>query len=358
MSEEVMTAIIRKCLHIDSLAAEMYRCLSEGFAGAEVARFWRRMAREEREHVEFWQVLLALAQQGLVPQVFEDPYQVAQELEEVEARVRLLEKQCLEPPQVNLAFVVAYRLEFYLLHPAFAALFHYAASLGRINGLNSPLESYEAHIHQFLEALGRWGSGSPELELAGEVLVRLWRENKLLAQQSTTDQLTQVLNRRGFFRVVQPLLHLAQRHGDQVGVLMVDLDGFKEINDSQGHQAGDLLLRQVAGVIARGVRSSDIVGRYGGDEFIVYLGPVDQEGLGRVAEKLRLAMQGAPWEGLAVTVSLGGALGPVGGGVDQALHGIIQLADQRLLAAKRAGRNQALTQESPVLAPGLAREIW
>ncbi|MBI5523866.1 MAG: diguanylate cyclase [Desulfarculus sp.] len=358
MSEEVMTAIIRKCLQIDSLAAEMYRCLSEGFAGGELAGFWRQMAREEREHVEFWQRLLVLAQQGLIPQVFEEPYQVAQELEEVEARVRLLEKQCLEPTQINLAFVVAYRLEFYLLHPAFAALFHYAASLGRINGVNSPLETYEGHIYQFLEALGRWGRGSPELELAGEVLVRLWRENKLLAQQSTTDQLTQVLNRRGFFRVVQPLLHLAQRHGDQVGVLMADLDGFKEVNDQGGHQAGDLLLRQVAAVIGQGVRSSDIVGRYGGDEFIIYLGPVDQEGLTRVAEKLRLAVRSAPWEGPVVTLSLGGALGPVRGEVGQALHGIIQLADQRLLAAKRAGRNQALTQESPLLPPRQAGEIW
>ena len=75
--------------------------------------------------------------------------------------------------------------------------------------------------------------------------------------------------------------------------------------------------------------------------------PTAGPGEGRVASRY-----------LAVTVSLGGALGPVRGAADQALHGIIQLADQRLLAAKRAGRNQALTQESPALAPGLAGAIW
>jgi hypothetical protein len=251
MSDEVMTAIIRQCLRIDTLAAETYRGISECYPGSELAAFWRHMASEEREHVVFWQGLLRLAQEGMVPQVFEDPYQVMQELESVQARVRQLQEQCACPPQVNTTFVVAYRLEFYLLHPAFTTLFHYAASLSETTGLSSPEESYEAHISYFLEALARWGSSSPELELAGEILLRLWRENKLLAWQSTTDQLTQVLNRRGFFRVVEPLLHLAKRQGASVGALKVDLDGFKAVNDNQGHQTGDLLLRQVAGGFTR-----------------------------------------------------------------------------------------------------------
>jgi diguanylate cyclase (GGDEF)-like protein len=360
MSDDVMTAIVRQCLRIDTLAAETYRGISECYPGSELAGFWRHMAAEEREHVVFWQELLSLAQEGMVAQVFEDPYQIAQELESVEDRVRGLQAQCSCPPEVNTTFVVAYRLEFYLLHPAFTTLFHFAAGLTENTGLASPEETYEAHINYFLEALARWGSSSPELELAGEILVRLWRENKLLAWQSTTDQLTQVLNRRGFFRLVEPLLHLAKRQGATVGALMVDLDGFKEVNDRLGHQAGDLLLRRVAGTIRSEVRQSDIVGRYGGDEFVVYLGGIDQEGLHAVAEKIRQAVEEAPLEGQKVTVSLGGSLGQVDGSVGQALHKIILEADHRLLQAKTAGRNQARAGDDyPLnLTPERSREIW
>jgi diguanylate cyclase (GGDEF)-like protein len=346
MQDDVMTAIIRRCLRIDTLAAEIYRDISECHPGIELAGFWRHMASEERAHMIFWQGLLTLAQDGMVPQVFEDPYLIAQELEGVEARVSALQAQCSSPPSVNTTFVVAFRLEFYLLHPAFTILFHFAAGLAEPTGLASPEETYEAHINYFLEALARWGSSSPELELAGEILVRLWRENKLLAWQSTTDQLTQVLNRRGFFRLVEPLLHLAKRQGATVGALMVDLDGFKEVNDRLGHQAGDLLLRRVAGIIRSEARRSDIVGRYGGDEFVVYLGSIDQAGLHAVAEKIRRAVEDAPVEGQKVTVSLGSSLGRVDGSVEQALHTIILEADHQLLQAKAAGRNQAHAGEA------------
>ncbi|MFH1035883.1 MAG: GGDEF domain-containing protein [Pseudomonadota bacterium] len=360
MSDEVMTTIIRQCLHIDTLAAEAYRGMAECYPGSELGAFWRHMAGEEREHVVFWRGLLSLAQDGLIPQVFDDPYQVSQELESVETRVRRLQERRACPPQVNTTFVVAYRLEFYLLHPAFTTLFHYAGTLSQSTGLSSPEETYEAHINYFLEALARWGNSSPELELAGEILLRLWRENKRLAWQSSTDQLTRVLNRRGFFRVVEPLLHLAKRQGALVGALMVDLDGFKAVNDRLGHQAGDLLLRRVAEVIQGQVRQSDIVGRYGGDEFVVYLGGIDQEGLEAVAGKICRAVREAPLEGLRVTVSVGGCLGPVEGPVDQALHGIIQGADHRLMEAKVAGRDQARTggEYDPGQLPALSSEIW
>jgi diguanylate cyclase (GGDEF)-like protein len=360
MSDQVMITIIRQCLHIDILAAETYHGISECYPGSQLGAFWRHMAGEEREHVVFWRGLLSLAQQGMIPQVFDDPYQVMQELESVEARVRRLQEQCACPPQVNTIFVVAYRLEFYLLHPAFTTLFHYAASLSETTGLASPEDTYEAHINYFLEALARWGSSSPELELAGEILLRLWRENRLLAWQSSTDQLTQVFNRRGFFRVVEPLLHLAKRQGGAVGALMVDLDGFKAVNDRLGHQAGDLLLRRVAEIIRGQVRQSDIVGRYGGDEFVVYLGGIDQQGLDAAAAKVCRAVREAPQEGMNITVSVGGSLGRVEGSVDQALQKIIQEADGLLLEAKVAGRDQARTSGGYTQgeAPSLSREIW
>lgn len=109
------------------------------------------MAGEEREHVVFGQGLLSLAQEGIIPQIFEDPYQVMQELESVEARVRRLVQPASCSTQVNTAFVMAYRLEFYLLSPAFTILLHYAASLSDSTGLLSPEETCEAHVNYFLE---------------------------------------------------------------------------------------------------------------------------------------------------------------------------------------------------------------
>jgi diguanylate cyclase (GGDEF)-like protein len=106
---------------------------------------------------------------------------------------------------------------------------------------------------------------------AEQKIVTLRERIRCLERLVTTDELTGVLNRRGFEAELRRTLDLAQRHGETGVLLFVDLDGFKRINDTYGHAAGDEVLRHVALLLKKSVRRSDVVARLGGDEFVVLL---------------------------------------------------------------------------------------
>jgi diguanylate cyclase (GGDEF)-like protein len=227
-------------------------------------------------------------------------------------------------------------LEFYLLHPSFEALSQYAATYNRDS--DSEL-SYERFVSRLFDALQQNELGTLELELVGEVIHRLWKENRRMAFLSNYDELTGVFNRRGLFNAVTHLAHLAQRNGSPVGVLMVDIDHFKAINDNFGHQVGDDMLRQVAARIRKAIRASDVLGRYGGEEFLVFLSSVKPVSLGEVGEKIRRAVENMPERSARVTVSVGIAHGRVGRQVEADVKSLIKRADEKLLSAKMGGRN-------------------
>lgn len=157
------------------------------------------------------------------------------------------------------------------------------------------------------------------------------------------DVLTDLPNRLLFEDRARQALHAAMRHRARVGLLYIDLDGFKQVNDTHGHGAGDELLRQVAACLESTVRLTDTVCRIGGDEFVVLMPEVsDGEGAMNLAEKIVAAAQGRfSWHGqqLDVTFSVGAALYP-----DHATDviALMRQADRALYRAKQSGRNRAL----------------
>jgi len=161
---------------------------------------------------------------------------------------------------------------------------------------------------------------------------------------AVTDGLTGLYNRRFFEEVLRIETDRALRSGQPVSVLVMDLDHFKRVNDSHGHEAGDAVLREVARRLARAARPSDIVARYGGEEFVILLPGAETEALREVAERVRVAMASEPVElpgparlRLRVTASLGGATHPTHAArVDD----LIRTADRALYAAKGRGRNR------------------
>ena len=151
------------------------------------------------------------------------------------------------------------------------------------------------------------------------------RRRAELAEVSRTDDLTRALNRRGFEERVGAELAIAQRAGSQVGLVLLDLDDFKTVNDTRGHQAGDDLLREVARVLAATLREGDAVGRLGGDEFAVLLADGDLRGaLHRIHQQLDPI---AP-------ASAGVAAFPADGAT---LADLYRVADARLYDGKRGG---------------------
>ncbi|GAA1799439.1 diguanylate cyclase [Planosporangium flavigriseum] len=156
---------------------------------------------------------------------------------------------------------------------------------------------------------------------------------------ATTDELTGVPNRRHFYALAGTLVAAARRSGRALGAVMLDIDKFKGINDTYGHATGDDVIREVANRVAASVRDSDVLGRYGGEEFVAVL--PDLDGGVDLAERIRAAVAASPVPTrsgpVPVTVSVGLArLGPVDDDLDQ----LVARADHALYRAKDAGRNR------------------
>lgn len=170
-----------------------------------------------------------------------------------------------------------------------------------------------------------------------------------LAQQlyeaSIHDPLTGAFNRRFFAKQLTRELAYARRHGTSVSVLILDIDHFKRVNDTFGHSAGDQVLCEVAGRLKRQIREEDWLARHGGEEFVVLLRGVHQEGAAAAAERLRASVAAAPCQtqlvAIPVTISVGCAT-HMGGDLDE--DELLSLADSRLYLAKRAGRNRVTSE--------------
>lgn len=164
-----------------------------------------------------------------------------------------------------------------------------------------------------------------------------------LQHRATHDALTGVPNRHAIMQCFQQALQAPDGPGGGVGVLMIDIDHFKSINDTHGHEAGDRVLKAVAATLSRSLRRTDRIGRYGGEEFLVLTSESSAEGLRASAERLRIALcELAPETvdvGEPVTASIGGAV-HLGAGGEAAMSAALHRADEALYRAKRLGRNR------------------
>ncbi|HUP47703.1 MAG TPA: diguanylate cyclase [Thermoanaerobaculia bacterium] len=162
-----------------------------------------------------------------------------------------------------------------------------------------------------------------------------------LSDTARTDELTRLPNFRAFRERIDDEIHRSNRLGYEVGMLVLDLDRFKQYNDRFGHLAGNDVLQRVAAVIAEAVRRMDFPARYGGEEFAVVVPNVDVPLLSQIAERIRANVEALPAAsgGGPVTVSIGAAVYPADGATAEALF---EVADERLYRAKREGRNRVV----------------
>lgn len=156
------------------------------------------------------------------------------------------------------------------------------------------------------------------------------------------DALTGVLNRRGFGRELKRAAALASRHGAPASVIYLDLDGFKALNDTLGHQAGDAALVQVARLLEGNIRETDAVGRLGGDEFALLLAHADVDAAAIKAERLRALLDAQPFMHEGRTARLGGSFGVRGLTRGLTAERALADADAAMYADKRARRLKAV----------------
>ncbi len=334
---DVMIKVVERCLSLDNYASRIYRLLAGSAQSNKLKNFWVRMAGQNEEHVFYWNQLRTWANSGLLASLFERPDQILAELQGLEIKIKDLTERCEVIYGTDKAFAVAFKLEFYLLHTAFETLYQYYYNMNEASAAITP---YDRHINTLFEALYEYDLATLELELLGETIHKLWKENRKMAVLSNTDELTGILNRRGLYNAMNHLGHLAQRNGNTVGVLMIDIDHFKKVNDTHGHQMGDEVLKYVAATIRQNIRASDALGRFGGEEFLVFLSTVDADSLAKVGEKIRESVAKAEGQLPKVTISIGGSCDVVDQNVDQGIQMLIQKADNKLLQAKKSGRDR------------------
>ena len=170
------------------------------------------------------------------------------------------------------------------------------------------------------------------------------RLNKTLREQTTRDSLTGLYNHLYFQEMLRHEFLLAQRHQTELSCMMLDLDLFKEVNDTCGHPFGDLVLKGTAEQILHEARTTDTVARYGGEEFAILLPNTDLDGATRIAERIRARAQEYTHQdkdvAIRVTISIGLASNRAHSA--QRPEELLAFADRALYQAKKAGRNKVI----------------
>ncbi|MBI5642574.1 MAG: diguanylate cyclase [Deltaproteobacteria bacterium] len=166
------------------------------------------------------------------------------------------------------------------------------------------------------------------------------KEKEYLKEIAVKDQLTSLYNHNFFYSRLEEEFERAVRYETPLSLIMVDIDNFKLINDTYGHRVGDVVLREIAGMIKRGVRKTDIVARYGGEEFAVVLPHTLLKGAVEEAERLRELVESHAYAGLVterITISIGVASYPQKGAMNSG--DLVNFADDALYKAKWSGKN-------------------
>ncbi len=170
-----------------------------------------------------------------------------------------------------------------------------------------------------------------------------------LREQAVRDPLTGLHNRRFLYEAAPGRIELSRRQGEPLSVALLDIDHFKRLNDTHGHDAGDLVLKGFARVLAEGARQSDLVCRHGGEEFVVLMTGTDAAAMCRAIERLLEAFRSTPVDtGAAVLCQHSFSAGVASFGPDgDDLEALLKAADRRLYAAKAAGRARVLGDDGP-----------
>jgi diguanylate cyclase (GGDEF)-like protein len=235
---------------------------------------------------------------------------------------------------------------------AFIALVSVFALIGVVlikRWIIAPLDELQAGAEQFAVMQLDYRipvHSTDEIGLAAQTFnnmaAALKHDREILRDLSINDPLTGLFNRKEFERLLDLEVARSQRHGQVMSLLMVDVDFFKRINDSYGHPAGDVVLRNIADRLTKSLRPNDIVARYGGEEFIILLPETDAAGAASLAERVGCKVRETPVNIAqdiqpVVTVSIGIAVYPLD---TNSVEELIQAADKALYAAKDSGRNR------------------
>ncbi len=161
-------------------------------------------------------------------------------------------------------------------------------------------------------------------------------------QLARIDQLTDINNRRSLFEEAEHEFDIATRYNKPVAVIMYDIDHFKEINDTYGHTIGDRILQHVTEIARHQLRSADVIGRYGGDEFVILMPMTTAEHAHALAERIRVELEESPQSTPKGEVRISISVGIIEMIAGETVENVFRRADQAMYIAKQSGRNRTV----------------
>ncbi|MBN2247803.1 MAG: diguanylate cyclase [Coriobacteriia bacterium] len=338
-----MREILELCVKMDVFADRLYQSLARDCAEPELAAFFGRMAEDEAQHTDWWEGLLEAWENGLLPDLVNDTTGLTERLNDLYAELETIDLDSLGSLDVEQTLALAARVEFFMIDPVF----------GELIELTEPAQAvkrhavYQVHVQRLVNEIARRFPADSLAALLAASLTRSWSDTMRLAAYATHDPLTGLYNRRALYTHLPQWTAWSARYGHPLAVLLVDIDHFKHVNDQYGHAMGDAALQAVAAALRAGVRGSDLVVRYGGDEFAVIAPETAEtdctELSTRLLDSVRSISVTAPnGDTLRFTVSIGVVVShDVAGSEPRSVEGLLAAADQSLYGAKQAGRDRS-----------------
>lgn len=338
-----MREILELCATTNELAGDLYASLAERCDDAGLRGTFRAMARDEDEFSNSRYELAEAWDMGLLPDAINDTTLLESRLTAISDEVRRAITEAgveLDCPHM---LALAARLELTMIDPVF----------DEIVNLTEPALTnvIRGHLHTHLQRLiGAIADQYSETSLEGllaATLSRVWEDNSQLANKMARDQLTGLYNRRVIASQLPHWLAWSARYGRPFAMMLVDVDGFRAVNDIYGHAAGDEALSALGGALFGATRASDLVIRYGGDEFAIFAPETNEQQYAQLCERLtetvrNLFVRAPDGTRIQLTISIGGTVvtDPAGSPARSAAD-LIAAADRSLYAAKSAGRDCA-----------------
>ncbi|MDO8848730.1 MAG: diguanylate cyclase [Coriobacteriia bacterium] len=338
-----MREILELCVRMDRHAESLYAQLASACPEPELQSTFVRLGQDEAEHTSWWQGLMNAWEQGLLPDLVNDTGELMDRLRALDGEFEAIQPVHLEQLDIDGMLALAARLEFYMIDPVFSELIDLTEP-GQAERRHS---AYQAHLQRLVDAIGDHYTPDSLAGLLATTLSRTWRDNLRLAVYATHDMLTGLYNRRALQTHLPQWAAWSARYGHALTVMLVDVDRFKSVNDHFGHPEGDKALKAVAHALRTATRASDLVIRYGGDEFAVIAPETDTdeyaELCNRISDTVRLLdVRTDDGQAIPLAVSIGGVVAKdPAGSPPRRIETLLAAADRSLYAAKSTGRNCA-----------------